>query len=213
MSHQSLTCHKNDNKVTCPLHCSPLFPIQSHPLPQNIYQKNNLSPLSSSIKFLYPTCTSSLCPMSKRRNPTYTTGVPDGYPGLRSKRPKLAPLPHERDYLSLPTAHPLSLPLPPVKQHHHRYDLRVRPPRPPNPSVNGHRRGNGEKSLHESGCWRNAHSFSLNYQQQRFSNSSVTSSRTRRRHAEPAQDSPNPQRKRRKQAPPNENEPVRFSLC
>lgn len=145
--------------------------------------------------------------MSKRRNPTYNTDGLDGYPGLRSKRPKLAPLlPHERDYLSLPTTHPLAIALPPVKQHHHRYDLRERRPRPPNPSINGHRQGNGP-SMCEAGRWRNAHSFSLNYQQhQRLP-------RRCRRQAEPAPGSPSPQRKRRKRAPPNENELVWIFLC
>lgn len=140
--------------------------------------------------------------MSKRRNPTYNMDGLDGYPGLRSKRPKLAPLlPHERDYLSLPTNHPLALALPPAKQHHHRYDLRERRPRPPNPSVNGHRQENAA-SICESGRWRNAHSFSLNYQQQQ------RLPRRCRRQVELPPGSPSPQRKRRKRAPPNENELV-----
>lgn len=149
--------------------------------------------------------------MSKRRNPPSAT---ESYPGLRSKRAKLAPLlPHKRDYLSLPNTDPLSLPLPPMKQqHHHRYDLRVRPPRHPKPPVNGHSgQGNKESSssMRQSGRWRNAHSYSLNYQQQRLSNSSATSSRThRQRRLEPARTSSSPQRKRQKHAPPNENDLV-----
>ena len=151
-----------------------------------------------------------VCMMAKRRNPQ-----PEGYPGLRSKRQKLAPLlPHERDYLSLPTTDSLPLPVPPpppsTNQHHHRYDLRVRPPRPPNPVVNGERRGNGENSLQDTGRWRNAHSFSLNYQQQQqHQRVSATSSQTRRRRQ------PSPQRKRRRKAPPNENDLVRdpHSVC
>ena len=135
--------------------------------------------------------------MSKRRNPPSTA---DGYPGLRSKRPKLAPLlPQERDYLSLPTTD--SLPLPPVKQQqHHRYDLRVRPPRPPNPPVNGHRQRNGEASLREleaGGRWRNAHSYSINYQQKQQRLSS-----TQKRHVE------RPDRSRQRHFQLNENDLV-----
>ena len=146
-------------------------------------------------------CLSFRHAMAKRRNAPSTA---EGYPGLRSKRPKLAPLlPHERDYLSLPTTDPLSLPAPPInQQHHHRYDLRVRPPRPPNPPVNGHGRGTRENAVKESGRWRNAHSFSLSYQQQRLSNSSANfSSHTRHRQ----QPSPSPTKRRRRHAPPNEN--------
>ena len=163
------------------------------------------SPLTLSLSFSFSFLLSLSLPprhkMAKRRNAPSTA---EGYPGLRSKRPKLAPLlPHERDYLSLPTTDPLSLPVPTAgQQHHHRYDLRVRPPRPPHPPVNGHRRGNGENVAKDSGRWRNAHSFSLNYQQQRLSNSSANSSSHTRRRQQP---STSPTRKRRRHAPPNEN--------
>lgn len=133
--------------------------------------------------------------MAKRKLPPS-----EGYPGLRSKMPKLSNLlPHERDYLSLPTSNQLSLPaIPPPQQkqqHHHRYDLRVRPPRPSNPTsrvVNGHsrREGGGVKGGPTlataagvtSTRWRNAHSYSLNYQQgsQRLSNASSSRSRRKR---------------------------------
>ena len=150
--------------------------------------------------------------MSKRCNPAADTG--GGYPGLRSKRAKLAPLlPHERDYLSLPTTDSLPHnPIPPAKeQHHHRYDLRVRPPRPqpPKPPVNGHRPPISREapSIRGNERWRNAHSYSVNYQL-RLPSSHTASSRTQRRPVNPAPMSPGPQRKRRKQAPPNENDLV-----
>lgn len=157
--------------------------------------------------------------MSKRQNPAVVSG---GYPGLRSKRAKLAPLlSHERDYLSLPTndslSHNNTLPQPPVKQHHHRYDLRVRPPRPPvpKPPVNGHRQlvNREATSLREKERWRNAHSYSVNYQ--RLSSSHGMQSRTRLRCQieSGAVSSSSPQRKRRKQAPPNENDLVCASSC
>jgi len=135
--------------------------------------------------------------MSKRHHPITTSAISrDGpCPAPRSKRAKLEPLlPHERDYLSLPTS-----------EHRHRYDLRVRPPRP-NHVINGRQaRAAAASPLREAARWRNAHSYSLNHQ--RLSNSSTTSNRRR---PAPQLEGGSPQRKRRRQTGRDENELVSY---